>query len=502
MGRQVTELLFDHLAEVGDSLNVIGDGGFQPRLAQRWEWSHDSLSIAFYLNPKARWHDGQQVTARDVQFTYQLYTAPALASPTAPLLANIDSVTVRDSLTPVFWFKHRSPGEFFDAVGQMLILPQHVYGSVPPDQLAASPIIRKPIGSGRFRFVRWEPGSTIEIASDTGNYRGRANFDRVIWTIAPDFNAATTKLLRGDADFFEAMRPETIQEAAKTPTVRVVMYPGFDYGFMMFNLRAPKDTTPHPIFSDVNVRRALTMAIDRRGIVKNVLDTLAYVSRGPMLRAMPTTDTSIAQIPYDTLAAARLLDSLGWHMQKDGVRVKNGHRMVFTILTPSSSQSRIQCAVLLQAQFKKIGAEVKIQQLEPNAFVRAESSHDFDAVMQTWHMDANPASIVQIWGSVAAHDSAGTNYGGYSDPKFDRQMDSALAATQLSDAQPLFKQAYQTIVNDAPAIWLYELKGAVGVNHRIHITTIRPDAWWIHLASWSIPAADRIARDRIPPVSH
>jgi peptide/nickel transport system substrate-binding protein len=499
--RGITELIFDHLAEVGDSLNVIGDGGFEPRLAERWEWGADSLSLTFYLNPKARWHDGEPVRASDVVFTHRLYTDPALVSLAASILGNIDSVSAKDSLTTVFWFKRRSPSAFFDAAGQMLILPEHVYGSIPPSQLATSELIRKPVGSGRFRFVRWTPGSTIELASDIENYRGRAKLDRVIWTISPDFNAAMTKLLAGSADFFETMTPESMGEIARNPSLRALMYPGFDYGFLMFNLRNRKSQSqPHPIFADKGVRRALTMAVDRVSIVRNILDSLAYVSLGPMLRAMPLTDTTITQIPYDTVWANRLLDSLGWKMNNKGVREKQGRTLSFTLITPSSSKSRSRAAVLLQEQLKRVGVDVKIQQLESIAFTHRQQSRDFDAAMHTWHLDAAPGNIVQTWGTVAAV-PGGTNYGGYSNPIFDAQVDSALAASSLEQARPLFKRAYQTIVDDAPAIWLYEIKGASGIHKRIRVTAIRPDAWWAHIADWYIPANERIERDRIPPAA-
>ena len=421
-----------------------------------------------------------------------------MASPAAPLLADIDSVSVRDSLTPVVWFKHRSTHEFFEAAAQMLIMPEHVYGALPAKALMASDVIRHPVGSGRFRLLRWVPGSTIEIIADTTNYHGRAKLDRVIWTISPDFNAAATKLLTGEADLFEAMRPENVAAAARVPTLRVKMFPGFDYGFLMFNLRDPKlHQRPHPIFGNATVRRALTMAVDRVAIVKNVFDSLAALAVGPEVRAQPITDTTLAQIPYDPAGAARLLDSLGWRIGSDGIRHNGGRALAFTLITPSSSKNRARCAVLLQEQLKKIGVQVEIQTLESNAFIRQESGHDFDAAMHAWNLDASLQGVQQIWGTAAATSNTGTNYGSYTNPVFDAQVDSALAAPTLAKAKPLFSHAYRTILEDAPAIWLYDPKIVIGVQQRVHMAAIRPDSWWIHLADWYIPKNEWIARDRL-----
>lgn len=93
-GRQVEDLIFQRLADIGTALGTVGDAGFTPNLATRWEWAPDSLSIAFHLDPAARWHDGVPVRASDVRFTFALYTDPAAASPTAMLLSNIDSISV------------------------------------------------------------------------------------------------------------------------------------------------------------------------------------------------------------------------------------------------------------------------------------------------------------------------------------------------------------------------------------------------------------------------
>ncbi|MGH7690639.1 MAG: ABC transporter substrate-binding protein, partial [Gemmatimonadaceae bacterium] len=186
LGHEVADLVFDHLAEIGDNMRTTGDQGFTPQLADHWTWAPDSMSVAFHLNPRARWHDGVPVRASDVRFSLDLYKNPKLGSPIAPLLSNVDSVSVKDSLTAVAWFHAKSPESFFNIVYQLWVLPAHVLDTIPPERLATSAAARHPIGSGRFRFVSWEPGSRLMLVADTGNYRGRAKLDRVIWAITPD----------------------------------------------------------------------------------------------------------------------------------------------------------------------------------------------------------------------------------------------------------------------------------------------------------------------------
>ncbi|HUF28816.1 MAG TPA: ABC transporter substrate-binding protein, partial [Gemmatimonadaceae bacterium] len=148
MSRSVADQVFERLADIGEDLNTLGDRGFTPRLARSWSWAPDSLSIAFALDPRARWHDGRPVRASDVRFTLGLLKDPLTSSPTRPLIANIDSITVADSLTAVVWFRQRTPEQFYDAAYQIEVLPEHVLGQVPRNQLRAANVASVFVGSG------------------------------------------------------------------------------------------------------------------------------------------------------------------------------------------------------------------------------------------------------------------------------------------------------------------------------------------------------------------
>lgn len=497
-GKQVNDFLFDRLAEIGPDLNTIGDRGFQPRLARRWEWAPDSLSIAFHLDPRAHWHDGRPLRAADVHFTHAVYTDPTVGAPSAPLLANIDSVSVRDSLTSVFWFKRRSGEQFFDATYQMQIIPVHLLGGVKRSELKTAQFGREPVGSGPFRFVRWTPGTSLEVVADTTHYRGRPKLDRVIWSVNPDFTAASTKLFAGEADVFEVLRPEQLAELAKHPELKAVGYPSLDYGFMTFNLRDGARGRPHPVLGDRELRRALTRALDRRSMIRNVFDTLGAVAIGPVTRAQATADTTIPQLEYDLAGARRTLDSLGWRdANGDGVRERNGRPLAFTLLTPVSSRNRVRLSVLIQEQLKAAGAKVTVEQMDFSAFLERMTGRRFDAVMGAWHLDPSPAGVRQSWGTAGARGKDGSNYGGYESAAFDASVDSALAELDPVRSKAHFRRAYETIVADAPAVWLYEPRLMAGVHKRIEMPVRRADAWWAGLAEWSVPAAERIQRDNL-----
>lgn len=496
--REVSDLLYDRLAEIGDDLNAVGDRGFKPVLAERWEWSKDSLSIVFHLNPRARWHDGLPVRATDVRYSLNLMKDPALGSPSAPLITNIDSIAVRDSLTVVAYFKRHTPEQFFDLVYQVSILPEHVLGNTPPAQLKTAEVARRGIGSGRFRLAKWESGKSLEIVADTANYRGRAKLDRIVFSLSPDYTSAVNRFFSGDADFFEQLRSDHLPRFA-TDTVRhAIRYPTMQYSYLALNLMDPKQPgQPHPIFGDRAVRRALTMATNRRAMLRNVFDTLGILSYGPFPRALASVvDTTLPQIPYDTVKARALLDSAGWTLGTDGVRYKNGQRLEFNLTVPVSSAVRNQYAVLLQDAFRRVGASAKIDKVDMGTFSARQTDRAFDAEVNSYGMDPSVNGFKQTF-TTAGIGKDGANFSSYSSPAVDALIDSATTTFDPARTRAYARRAFETIIEDAPGIWLYEPPTIAGIHKRIHTTPMRADEYWAGMADWWIPASQRTARDQI-----
>lgn len=495
--RQVTDLLFDRLADIGDDMNTIGDKGFRPQLAESWQWGADSLSIAFKLNPKARWHDGQPVRASDVRYSLALMKDSTFGSPSIALITNVDSVSVRDSLTPVVWFRKRTPEQFYDFVYQVLVVPQHILGNTPSAQLKTADVARRGIGSGRFRLAAWQPGQRLEIIADTANYRGRAKLDRVVFASSPDFNSAATRFFSGEADMFEQLRPEQIAKVLSDSQHKIMRYPSFQYAYLAFNLVDPKQwTQPHPIFGERAVRRALTMAVDRRAMLRNVFDTIGTPIHGPFPPTVSVADSGLPQIPYDTLKARALLDSAGWVPGPDGIRVKNGRRLEFGISTPNSSSARHQYAVLLQAAFRRVGAAARLDETDFATYAAKQGAHGFDTEIAVYVTDPSPTGFKQSW-STAGIARDGSNFPSYSNRTVDALLDSAANAFDPARTKSYARRAFEIIIDDAPAIWLYQPLTVAGLHKRIRTTTPRSDGYWSGLADWWIPAGERTARDQI-----
>jgi peptide/nickel transport system substrate-binding protein len=481
----VVDLLFEKLADIGPDLVTIGDKGRVPRLAERWEWSADSMSVTFHINPRARWHDGAPVRAGDVRFAFTVYADPKVGSPRrSDVVDVVDSISVQDSLTCTAWFRQRSPERFHMLTYNLKPLPEHLLGKIQPDSMLTSAFAEHPVGNGPFRFVRWDHGQTIEVAAADSFFLGRPSIDRVIWTIVPQNNVAVQRVMTGEADFIERVGADDIRTAATNADVMTTANGANQYGYIVFNLHDGDSNRPHPILANRELRRALTMAIDRRALVANVFDSLGRVSGGPFVRFHWSADSALQQIPFDPEAARKTLDSLGWRAGADGVREKGGRKLAFSVLAPESSAPRKNAAVVLQEQWKQIGVTLNVEALQMQAWSQQTRGRRFDATMFALGADPSPSGARQWWTTRGI--AGGTNLGRYTNPIVDKAFDAAVMSSNLDSARAQYKTAYQTLLHDAPAIWLFEPAVFALVNKRLDVGTLRPDAWWSGIPNWRV----------------
>ena len=498
VARDIADQIFLKLADLGMSTNTIGEEGFQAQLAQRWEWE-GPLTLVFHVDPRARWHDGQPVTATDVAFTFEAYTDTAVAAPFRTALRRIVNVSARDSLTAVFRFRERYPEMFFDAVYHMRVLPAHLLTGVPRDQWKTAPFGRRPVGNGPYRFLRWRPGESIELVADSTFFLGRPAIRRLMWRFTPDLQVAVSQLVAGQADARDALAtPENIERARAAPQLTVYSYRGSVYGYLGFNLAANGDTTrPHEIFGDREVRRALTLAVDRVALLKSVFGDVAKVPPGPMPQLWWIWDPQIRQLPYDTVQAARMLSARGWRdSDGDGIRDRAGRPLSFHVLLPSTSGLRRQYARLLQQQFRAVGARMEIDEVDPSVMAQRAGAGRFDAILLTWTTDPSPSSgTAQNWTRAGFGES---NYLRYDNPAFDRLVARAASgAVTREESGAAWRQAMETINADAPAIFLFAPDNVAAIHRRVADVRLRPDSWSALLWTWRIPPDRLIDRDRV-----
>jgi peptide/nickel transport system substrate-binding protein len=490
LGAHVSDRIFPRLAELTLGLNTVDDSGFVPSLARSWS-REDSLTLVFRLDAAARWQDGVPVTARDVSFTFDVYRDSAVASPLRANLGALVAVEAEDSLTAVFRFARVYPEQLYDATYHMRILPRHLLDTIPRPRLASSSFGRTPVGAGPFRFVRWVPGHEIVLEADTGWFRGRPHLDRIVWRVVPDVAAGVTTLLAGDADAMETIpQRDQIERVRADTAVRLVPYPSPFLAGIAFNLRRPP-------FDDRDVRRAVVMAIDRLTIVRSVFGDFGEVPVGAAPPFQWVARESVGQLPFDTAAASRLLESRGWRdSDRDGLRDRGGRTLRFELLVPTTSRTRQQAAVLVQEQLRRVGVGLRIVPIEFTVMEERGGRGDFDAVFFSRTLDPSPAGLTQFWSSEAV--GAG-NVGGYRSPSFDSLVRAAAAAPGRSGAAPLYRAALELLNQDAAAAFVFAPRTQAAVHRRFENVSIRPDSWLATVADWRVSPSRRLPRDSAPP---
>ncbi len=492
----LNDLIFEKLAEVGPSMNTIGDDRFIPILAESWSYP-DAQTIRFSLSDDARWHDGTSVTARDVAFTFDVYRDPVVASGAAARLQFVESVTAVDHRTVDVVFERPYPEMFFDAVFHVRIIPSHILGSVPRDQLVAHEFGRAPVGSGPFRFVRWNAAEFVELAGDESYHRGRPGVPRIVWRFAAGGQQALTQLLAGEADVLNpVVRAEDKNRVDDAPELRTIPYAVNVYAYVVFNLRdSDNRDAPHPLFADPRLRRAVAELVDVEAVVRGVFGEGALPAIGPLTPIFGELYESLTPTPTLTDDALRTLASLGWtDSDGNGVLDNDGQEMAFDLLVPSSSASRVRSAEILQEQLRAFEIQVNIVEMEFQASLDQVRSGRFDTFFGALQHDPSPSSVADAW-TVDAFD--GFNYGRYTSHTFDSLVAVGRTAADPAQSRAAWREALQTVIDDAPALWIYVPSVAVAVHTRLEDVTIRPDQWSATMWQWRVNPQNLLARDLI-----
>jgi peptide/nickel transport system substrate-binding protein len=377
-------------------------------------------------------------------------------------------------------------------------LPAHLLRPVPRDQWKTAPFGRQPVGDGPYRFVRWQAAQSVELIADSNFFLGRPGIRRLIWRFTPNLQVAVQQAIADEADIREQLvTPDNVARARAAKQLAIYTYRGSIYTFLSFNERVPGDTAqPHPIFSDREVRRALTMAVDRGSLLASTLQDLGKVPPGPISSLVGIWDPDTRQLPYDTVQANRILNQRGWRDHDgDGIRDKNGQPLAFHILVPTTSQLRKQYARLLQEEFRAIGVHVEIDELEGSVVSQRTATGNFDTALLSRSNDPSPGSgITQGWTRAGF---GGSNFGRYYNPEFERLVDRAISATTRDQARKWWRSALETINADAPGIFLYSLENVAAVHKRVENVQLRADSWAALVRTWRIPPERLIDRDRV-----
>jgi peptide/nickel transport system substrate-binding protein len=481
VGRDISDQLFERLADLTPGRSPADTGAYRPRLAARWE-RVDSLTWDFHLRPGAAWSDGRPVLAADVVFSFEAYADSVLDASARSVLAGHVVVTALDPTTAEIHFDRNYPEQLYDATWHVRILPAHIWRSIPYKAWATDTVQDHLIGSGPYRLGAWVRGQSIELVASRAGAAPRAGIAHVIWRFAADPEVALNLVMAHEADLLETLT--TPERAAKVETdsaLRIVPYPSAVYGFVGYNVaRSP--------LGDPRVRRALNQAVDRAAIATRLFGAGAKAPPGPMSQLLWLWDDSVRVLPVDSAAAAAALDKAGWRIGPHGVRRSGRRRLAFDLLVPSTSAVRRRAAEILQERWRGIGAAVTVTAVDFSLFQERLARGRFDSYVATYLDEPSPRGLADQWTTAGI---GVLNYGHYSNPAFDRRFGGAVAEPDPARARAKWRQALDTLNADAPGLFLFAPVNQAAVTRRLGSVTLNPYSWLSELSTWHLSERGR-----------
>jgi peptide/nickel transport system substrate-binding protein len=430
---------------------------FEPRLAESFEFSSDSLAITFTLRDGVSWHDGTPVTARDVRFSWELHVAEEIAWPHRHVKEHVHDVEVVDDSTVRFHFDTVYPYQLMDA-NDGVIVPQHVLAGVAHGDMRTAPFGRSPVGNGPFRLAQWVPGQRIELVRNHAYYDGERPFlDRVVFRFVPDMTTLVTLLKTGEIDCIESPPVDALDDLRQSQaSIEIYQYPSRSMAYIYWNLE-------NPVLQDRGVRAAIAMAIDRDAIIATAWAGLAEPWNSPMHPLSWAYDAEVDVLRYDPTEARRMLEQLGWvDRDGDGVRERDGVRLEIEMLTNQGVQWRADIVTMAQAQLATIGVAIKPQLLEFGTMIGRLLAGDYDACVMGAKAQTKP-DLHGYWHSASV---PRFNAQRYRNAHVDGLIERAQVEPDRRRARALWSEAQRVIYYDQGMCFIAVPSAVLAVNAR------------------------------------
>lgn len=509
---EINDLLFPSLVR-SEFDTVAGQLQFLPSLAESWQFSSDRRDITFHLRTDARWSDGTPVTARDVQFSFELYADTVVASvrqsSTQELIRGVsgevsirEAVEIVDDSTVIFHFSRAYPGQLYDA--GLPLVPYHQVHGIDRAALRGDSTNRFPLSAGPFMLRSWEPMQQLELVSNPqASLHEPARVDRIIYRILPDYATRIHQLKSGDVDIVPYVRVRDAADLQRTSsdiaigTLGERFYDAVNWNNIdpkVFLSSSGKVVKPHPLFGDREVRKALTLAINRDEIVQSYLAPYGRVSFGPISPIFKSAyDARLDPLPFDPVKASELLESRGWRdTDGDGNLDKDGKTFSFTLRITAGDEMRGILASIIQAQLRQVRIEVRIEQVERSTFWGDLMEKKYDAWISGFSVPLQ-LQLYEFWGSDLKE--APLNLVSYQNERVDAILRKARRIEADIQLAAEWREFQEILHRDQPCTFLYWMNDLVAYNRRVQGARIGAMGLLYHAAEWTVaPAAAGMSR--------
>lgn len=468
----IASLVYNGLVKYDKNINIIGD------LADSWDISPNGLVITFHLRKGVRWHDGRPFTAADVLYTYQVTTDPQTPTAYAGDFLKVKKAEVLDDYTfRVTYDKPFAPALISWGAA---ILPRHLLAGV---DITRSPLARRPIGTGPYKFKEWVAGQKIVLVSNADYFEGRPYIDGYITRIIPDM--ATLFLeLRSQGIDISGLSPLQFKRQTENKLFQnnfnKYRHLAFAYTFLGYNFK-------NPLFTDKRVRQAISHAINKEEIISGVLLGLGKPATGPFKPGTWAYNGNVKIYNFNPQKARELLAEAGWRdINGDGILEKDGKPFVFELVLSQGNETRQKCAEIIQRQLAEVGIAVKIRVLEWAAFINDFiNKRRFDAVILGWTIPPDPDAY-DVWHSSKTAPEE-LNFISYKNAEVDELLEKGRSTFNQRERKKYYDRFQEILAEDQPYTFLYVPDELTIINKRFRGIEPAPIGLDYNFIKWYVP---------------
>lgn len=444
---EVGKLVFNGLVTIGEKGEWLPDLAVNVPTTANGGITADGRTVTYRLRQGVTWHDGAPFTADDVKFTWQFIMNRKANVVAREGYDRIISIDTPDKYTVVIKFRdYYAP--YLTLFGT--ILPKHILENV--SDLNKAPFNRAPIGTGPFKFKEWQVAEALVFEANPHYFQGKPRLDSFIYKIIPDQSLILTQLKAGELDIVSQIAFSNLEQVRAIEGIKAVISPTMVWEHMDFNL-------DNVLFQDVNVRKAISMAIDSQAIITHILKGVAapaYGDQSPLSWAYNPMSQTPAR---DVKTARELLSQSGWKPGPDGTMAKDNKKLAFTLTVPTGNKQRELTAQKIAEQLKEIGIAVEVRPIDRQLFFyEVLKGRSFDAALYAWVAGVDPDNF-NLWNSRKipgpGNGYDGQNYPGWRNPEVDKLTDLGLRTVDITARKDIYFRIQDFIREDYPIVPLY-----------------------------------------------
>ena len=431
------------------------DGNIIPVLAESYEMSADGKTVTFKLRKGVKWHDGEDFTSEDVQFT--IMDVLKKVHPRGPnSFKEVSSIDTPDDHTAVFNLDNPAPYMMRAFTGyESPIVPKH---HLEGKDLKSAPLGNNPVGTGPFTFNEWKKGQYIRLDKNE-NYWGNNGpyIDRIVGRFVPDASTRTAAMEKGEVLY------AAYNAIPNIDAVRLKERDDIDVttdGYSMINPMALIEfNTKEGPFVDAAVRRAISTAIDRQFMIETIFFGYGKPATSALSSNFKATGLHAEMPNYpsngDVAAANKMLDDAGYKKDGNGVRMK----AVFDLIPYGEDWRR--GGEYLKQVLGDIGIEIELRYEDvPTWLKRIYHNYDFQMNLNYFYQLADPVlGVHRHYGTnMIRKGTHFVNSSRYSNPELDKLLRAGMTQPDPTKRAAIYRDIQTILAEDMPVVNLFELE--------------------------------------------